>query len=77
MTTGRINQVTIVSQGLAYQDPRGALERFVTDRHSLKSAPAVAPAAGPPTPRRAIHLPPLSSPGHPSTTLKPLKASAA
>jgi hypothetical protein len=45
MTTGRINQVTIVSQRVAYQVPRGALERFVTEWRSLKSAPDAAPAA--------------------------------
>jgi hypothetical protein len=30
---------------VAYQVPRGALERFVTEWHSLKSAPNAAPAA--------------------------------
>ena len=76
MTTGRINQVTIVRRGW----PSGALGR----RRDCPSywwaparwlgAPPAAPSARPWAPLAAIRFPPLSSPGHPSAAAVPLWA---
>jgi hypothetical protein len=71
MTTGRINQVTIVCRG--WPPARiSALERFPSYWWRHEGAPYTAPSAGPTAPRTAIRFPPLSSPGHPSATLHPL-----
>ena len=70
MTTGRINQVTIVRRGWP-PAPVRAPERFPSYWWRHEGAPLTAPSARPTAPRSAVRFPPLSSPGHPSTALNP------
>ena len=73
MTTGRINQVTIVCRG--WPPARlSALERFPSYWWHREGAPLIALSAGPIAPQTAVRFPPLSSPGHPFTALHPLWA---
>ena len=74
MTTGRINQVTIVCRGWPPAH-LSAPERFSKLLVGApEGAPLAASSAGPTAPRTAIRFPPLSSPGHPSAAPHPLWA---
>jgi hypothetical protein len=75
MTTGRINQVTIVRRGWPTGAAGGAGEMFkllggACERRAAHSASGGWPGA----PLAAIRFPPLRSPGHPSAALRPLWA---
>ena len=73
MTTGRINQVTIVRRG--WPPARvSALERCKLLDGAGEGAPAAAPSAGPLAPWWAFRFPPLSSPGRPSAAPHPMWA---
>src|SRR5690625_6293617 len=76
MTTGRINQVTIVRRGWPTGACFSAGEIFqVTGRRPRARRAAVLPAPeGRRAPLAAVRFPPLSSPGPPSAAPHPLWA---
>jgi hypothetical protein len=78
MTTGRINQVTIVRRGWPTDAREGAGEMSkllvgAYERRAVQQCPRPRPVA----PLTAIRFPPLSSPGLPSARTEPVKSGAA
>ena len=74
MTTGRINQVTIVRRGWPPAPCFSAGEIVQVTGGATRARRSQRRRLGQQRRAAAVRFPPLSSPGHPSTALSPLRA---